>query len=945
MARLCPPGRFRRALDRLDTDFEGGLEDLEGLARTYAKDPDVRASLGMAYMDDERPFEALPHLEWAERKDPTPALQDALLATYLALDMPQHALRLAVRSGRLSRERGVDDEQPPKPDAVEGTILPTQDRLAFERARIGLLHGDPKAAAAMERLLAKHPGYRPARNLLVTSELLRGNIERYIEVAGDAFALAPDDPHALLNAARAAILQGGVEAARALRPHADALEPDAGWGGDRYLARAGALALMDDANATEAALGAYHHWVQESDDDGQDELADAIDDLLERRKLDPRAPLVDLAELVVGLPGRRKGQGEEGIWRNVEATLAAMPGLLHELPDWIGYQTPATVRLLALVLLHTGAPPPTGGSWATVFERVARHGPGTREARHTLLFLLAETGHIEDDEAVELDADTADDVGKSVQVRRFEISGEAVPTGLPAADEERMVAALVDLQGGRTAPALAALSALHERHPDSVPVAYNLAVAERLGGGAAVRRGHERLRRLVDRHPDYLFARADLALVAIDAGDLETAESLLALPEGKRRFHTLEWGAYAAANGRLALARGDADAAERFLDNIADALGPDAPSYRALAAALDDFDREHESDADAIDDDDDDDVVLPEVPDLDELGALPMREERWCIASRPAVFMIGEDPEPTLTWVGSVATDDGFVRLANVEAEPLDVDSLYALFARACAGGMVAAEPGRPRLVSMEDADLAAGLDKRLAALGIDVVQGDTEPALAAVHALTEALGGGVPAWLADAEDEHVEDFFDASMAFYDAMPWRRFESDRFLAFRVGDGPWRYANVMGQAGQEFGVAVYAGWREANAYVEDPGEDEDSAAERLAAIGWLEGLSLTELAALSPLDAARYLMADIEPDLAGQVPAWLRFEPDGPARPEHGPGVYAVLIDLLAEHAQRTKHRVRRIDAIASTPAGRMRVVYPATGEESECEARTPSARG
>jgi hypothetical protein len=284
-----------------------------------------------------------------------------------------------------------------------------------------------------------------------------------------------------------------------------------------------------------------------------------------------------------------------------------------------------------------------------------------------------------------------------------------------------------------------------------------------------------------------------------------------------------------------------------------------------------------------------------------------------------------------------VATDDGLVRFAHVEAEPFDEDSLFALFAVACEGGTAAAEPARPRLVTMEDAyddeDLADGLAERLAPLGIDVLPGDVEPALRAVRGLAEAFGGGVPAWLADAGDEDVGDFFDAALAFYDAEPWSRFPGDRFLAFRVGDGPWRYANVMGQAGQEYGLAVYAGWHEANAFVEDPGDDEDSAADRLAAIGWLEGLSLTELAALSPLDAGRYLMADIEPDLAGTVPAWLRFEPDGPARPEYGPGVYAVLIDLLADHARRAKHRVRRIDATNDTPAGLMRVVYPATGEE------------
>ena len=961
MARLCPPGKFGRALDQLEEDFASGLEALEGLARSYAKDPDVRAALGMAYMDDERVYEALPHLEWAERKDPTPALHDALLTAYLALDMPQHALRLAARSPHLSRGRNLADDAQAEADAAAIADLSAQDRLVFERARTGMLHGDAKAADSLERLLAKRPDYQPARNLLVTNKLLQGDVAGYVEAADDAFAHAPDNPHALLNAVRAAFLRGGVEAARDLRSHVDALMPDAGWGGDSYLARAGALALMDDADATEAALSAYHDWEQETGDAGQVELADAIDDLLERRQHDPRAPLVDLGELLVGLVARWKRQDPERIVASAEASLASMPGVLRELPNMIGYQSPATVRLLVKLLLYGFAPEPPRGSWAEVFEHVGKHGPGTREARRALLLLLAETDHIDEDEAIALDGD-ADDEDASVQLRRLEISGEGVPTGLPAADEQRMAAALEDLQAGRTAAALAALSALHQRYPDSLPLTFNLALAERLSGGEAARRGDERLQRLVDEHPDYLFARAELALRAIDADDLETATSLLALPEGKRRFHPLEWGVFASASGYLALARGDVEAAEQFLDGIDETLGSDAAPYLALDAALDRFSREHdpeidlldaddddydyddEDDEDEDDDDEDDVAALPEAPDVAELAALPTLEEHWCIALRPAVFMIGEDPEPTLTWLGAIATDDGFVRLVNVEPEDFDADALYALFAQACAGGMVDAEPGRPRLVSMADADLAADLGERLSPLGIDVVQGDTEPALSGVRSLAEALGGGMPAWLAEAEDEHVDAFLDAVDAFYGAAPWHHFRNDRYLAFRVGDGPWRYAHVMGQAAEEYGLAVYAGWREAHVFERDAPEGEDSATVRLAAIGSLESLSLTPLAALSPLDAGCYLVADYEPDVDAAVPAWLRFEPDGPAHPEHGPDVYAVLISLLAEHASRTRHHVRRIEATADTPAGPLRVVYPATGDEPGREPATPSVR-
>ncbi|TVR89011.1 MAG: hypothetical protein EA416_12955, partial [Trueperaceae bacterium] len=194
-------------MDLLDSDFEGGLQTLEDLARTYAKDPDVRAALGMAYMDDEREYEALPHLEWAARKDPSPDLHDALFATYRALAMPVHARRLAGRTAHLARAANVDAERSRTGAAVDDE-LSLQDRLAFERGRTGVLHGDRKAALELQRLAAKHPDYLPVRNLLVTDRLLQGDPEGFIALAERTFSSAPGDPHALLNATRAAFFRG-----------------------------------------------------------------------------------------------------------------------------------------------------------------------------------------------------------------------------------------------------------------------------------------------------------------------------------------------------------------------------------------------------------------------------------------------------------------------------------------------------------------------------------------------------------------------------------------------------------------------------------------------------------------------------------------------------------------------------------------------------------------
>lgn len=259
--------------------------------------------------------------------------------------------------------------------------------------------------------------------------------------------------------------------------------------------------------------------------------------------------------------------------------------------------------------------------------------------------------------------------------------------------------------------------------------------------------------------------------------------------------------------------------------------------------------------------------------------------------------------------------------------------------------------PQTPRRLRLEAGDkevesyLLGELAERLAPLGVDVATGDVNPALEVLRSLAEHLGGGVPAWLADAPDEEGYAFVDAAHDFFDAAPWHHFESDRFIAYRVGEGPWRCASVMGQAGEEFGLGVFRSHLDAVAFHAAPGADRVSAAQRLRAIGWFESLSLCELETLSPLDARRYLEARTIPSLGAAVPGWLRFEPDGPAVPEQTPGVYAALLALLTDAAQRAKGLVEPFAVTRETPAGPLQVVYPATGEESAARARVTPLLG
>ncbi|MDZ7800823.1 MAG: hypothetical protein U5K81_08555 [Trueperaceae bacterium] len=963
MPRLCPPGKLHRALDTCEDDLEEGLAQVRSLVRKYPKDPDVRSALGSALLDADVPSEALPHLEWAEGKDPRPALQQALMETYLALTMPLHAMRLAKRAGAGVEDPEIEQAELTRQHGDVPESVPTRAQLELEQARIALMRGERGAARTLQRLVEAHPDYLSARNLWVTALISEGEFGRFLEAAREGAERAPHDVHAMLNAVRAALLQEGVEAARAYRDRVASAGSyrspvDAQW------ARAYAFALMDEDTALADAIMQYFELTSYAGERAQDTVMDDLVDALEQRSLDRDTPLVRLEDLLAGAIDRWETLGEKRMAREAGRDLAQVPGLLGLLPGWIGYEQPRVARLLAVALLSDHAPPSPEAPWAEVLIRVAQEGPGIRKTRVALLLYLGAAGVIDVGDAYLAGEDTND-----LRIHSLEVTGEPTPSGLSDADDARLTEALQDLTSGRIGEARPVLAELAAQNPHSATVAFNLAVSETLGNPEDPQRGRDRMERLTEEHPHYLFPRAHLGVEALKEGNIARAEELLQIPEGLERVHVQEWVTFTAALGRLALAHGDMELANDHLDSIGEAMGKDQPAYRMLSDAIEeeeyaglaaeeaegdeevawgDLDGLLDGDGDGAADPDDDfeDDLLddfedePPPPDPAEVAALPVLDEGWFFAVAPAAFMIGEEePEAVTQWLAAVVSDAGDARAVRPHPEPLDTDAAYAVVARACAGTDSEAEPGRPRHLTVASKRRAVQLRRALKGTDIPVEEGDASPARELLEQMTEALGSGVPAWLANEDENDALDFLEATDDFYDAIPWERFPPDGYLAFRVGEGPWRYASIMGHLGDEFGMAMFEGWDHLQAFTEGgPTESQEEASARLKATGDFEGLSLSPLGSLSPLDAARYLELDVGPDVDGEVATLHRFTPERMARPRHGAAVYAALLRVVADRAGRKGPRARAFDTTCDTPEGTLRVLYPARGDEGAREA-------
>lgn len=215
---------------------------------------------------------------------------------------------------------------------------------------------------------------------------------------------------------------------------------------------------------------------------------------------------------------------------------------------------------------------------------------------------------------------------------------------------------------------------------------------------------------------------------------------------------------------------------------------------------------------------------------------LPQMPETWGLGVFQLRLWVGDsDERPRRPWIVMIIDLDNDVLLTPdlLDHAPDSDEIVAALFKVMCKPPNAAGRPRRPEHLLCSDPDLAAGLEPALAELGItcetqplpmlpELVKdleasmrgGESKnPGLLSVAGVTPELAGGV---------------FAAAAEFYRQAPWVHLLNEQ--AFRVrfpADGDReRIAVVMGNAGVEYGLAVYNDWADIEKMylgVDDPAE--------------------------------------------------------------------------------------------------------------------------
>lgn len=198
-----------------------------------------------------------------------------------------------------------------------------------------------------------------------------------------------------------------------------------------------------------------------------------------------------------------------------------------------------------------------------------------------------------------------------------------------------------------------------------------------------------------------------------------------------------------------------------------------------------------------------------------EAKAVPPSAETWQLSGKPGGWVedLGSG-KPGLSYFYAVTDARGFIRnTAPLTGEGVSEEMLEFLYTAMAHPAQMddGSKPARPKTLVVHDESLVAPLEQALGGFGIEIVFGFTPLADEALTALSDYMGEPTKPYLSHFSEGEVKAFFKAAGEFYKATPWQRFAPRKFLAFKLDDAPWHYANIMGQGGQEFGIAMFTDW--------------------------------------------------------------------------------------------------------------------------------------
>jgi hypothetical protein len=587
MSKRIATHKYNAALELFEDDPEEGLTVLATLIKQYPSDVSVRYSYGACLLQTGQASRALSHLEFATQRIQEPEPWQTLAIAYAELSMPVHAHRTL----RKAIERGGDIGLPEDPKLTGDVPKDAReaDLLEFERGRFEALYGNTlMGLSKMRNFQKRFPNYLPASNVIATATYSTGDLKQARIATEQSLLASPNNIHALLNLARLDLLEQGRDALDALRDRIVAAPVgDAAKISNGNLAKAHFFAMLEDTAQVE-------HYLNLEEPDAEQRLENPEMERLELRLLQQKGfkskksakaskataqPFFTPHELVPsGMVERWTKANPKTVQKTMLADLTAMPGWLELLPEKLGFDDSKFALVIALTLLEF--PEPKRSHWIKVLRQVTLVGPGSLKTRMELLSLLRSREVIGQDEQPQA-------TGDGTQVVEFKLHDEPLPWAYSEAEYTTFEKALKHMQTGNFKDGRRLLEPLAVAHPEHASIQFNLALSElhdaKLPNGET--RGLERLGSLVQTHPEYLFAKAELAKYHIKNKDLELAKELLKMPQANE-YHISEYAIFMSALGHLALAEGDREKAKELLEGIGQFVGDDSPAYLALEQAL-----------------------------------------------------------------------------------------------------------------------------------------------------------------------------------------------------------------------------------------------------------------------------------------------------------------------------------------------------------------------
>jgi len=604
--RLSKRGRHveaRAVLDELDQRYPNRVEiltnlynenlslnDLAGVQRAAARlirlepdNADLTISLAGAYLANQRPALALRTFRhfcerWPEHER--------------AADARETALKLEPIVSEMLADVGFTGDDAPELGELheEAQVLLEQGQYAESRAKL-------------QELLQRRPDFISGMNNLSLIALAEGKFEEAIETAERVLERDERNFHALANLTRFLVLRGRLDEARQYAARLKAIDVQEG---DVWIKKVEALSYLgDDAGVLEvlrevesagekhippSAALIYHLAAIAALRSGKESEAKR----LWQRALEI-SPGFELAES--NLRDLRQPVGERHApWPfniNEWVRRSTIEDLIKQ-TQYVGNSESAMMRagrrfldqhpemnVVIPILLERGDP--VGREFALRTAALAQ----TPELLSALRdFVLSQHGP----DALRIQA--SEPVVKAGLLpggmTRFWVSGEwqevllmgveihGEPVGKMSPKTERLLRpALEALHAGNGVKGETLLKQALEIEPNNPALLNNLGKAYELQGRQ--REAEELAYQIHERFPDYLFGRTNLAMVLILKGELDRADELLKPLFSRQRMHFGEYGAFAAAQVELALARGNRKAARSWFE-MWEQVDPDDPN-------------------------------------------------------------------------------------------------------------------------------------------------------------------------------------------------------------------------------------------------------------------------------------------------------------------------------------------------------------------------------